>query len=118
AKFVFDGMNWPDDRAGFAVDSLVSHGVIVSGSRIYRSILAPGVRTHSRALVEDSILLGNVKIGAGAKIKSAIIDKDVVIPEGEEIGYDIEKDRKRFSISEKGIVVIGKRSVVKSTNGL
>jgi len=115
AKFVFDGQNWPDDRAGYAVDSLVCHGVIVSGSRIYRSILGPGVRTHSWALIEDSILLGNVTIGRNAKIKSAIIDKDVNIPEGEEIGYDLEKDKKRFFVSDNGIVVVGKRAVVKST---
>jgi glucose-1-phosphate adenylyltransferase len=115
AKFVFDGQNWPDDRAGFAVDSLVCHGVIVSGSRVYRSILSPGVRTHSWSLVEDSILFGNVNIGRHAKIRRAIIDKDVEIPEGEEIGYDLEKDRKRFFVTESGTVVIGKRMVVKPT---
>ncbi len=115
AKFVFDGQNWPDDRAGYAVDSLVCHGVIVSGSRVFRSILGPGVRTHSYSLIEDSILLGNVSIGRNAKIRRAIIDKDVVIPDGEEIGYDLEKDRKRFFVSDKGIVVIGKRTVVMPT---
>jgi len=116
AKFVFDGQNWPDDRAGFAVDSLVSSGVIVSGSRVYRSILSPGVRTHSWSLVEDSILLGNVRVRRHAKIRRAIIDKDVEVPEGEEIGYDLEKDRKRFFVSEGGIVVIGKRTVIKPTS--
>ncbi len=105
AKFVFDD----NDRRGKAVDSLVSGGVIVSGGTVRRSVLSPGVRVHSRALVEGSILLHDVNIGRGAVIRRAIIDKNVTVPENCQIGVDLQHDRARgFTVSPEGVVVIGK----------
>jgi glucose-1-phosphate adenylyltransferase len=105
AKFVFD----EDGRRGLAVDSMVSAGVIVSGGCVRRSILAPGVLVHSHALVEDSVLLDGVDIGGGAIVKRAIIDKDVRVPPGARIGVNREEDLARgFTISDSGVVVIGK----------
>ncbi|MFH2201551.1 MAG: glucose-1-phosphate adenylyltransferase [Elusimicrobiota bacterium] len=110
-KFVFD-LRGPEKRVGGAFDSLVSTGCIVSGGEVHRSILSNSVRINSYSLIEDSILFQNVQVGRRAKIRKAIIDKDVHIPEGMEIGYDLEADRKRFVVSENGIVVISKRAVV------
>lgn len=101
-------------RAGKALDSIICSGVIISGGRVERSILSPGVRINSYAEVKDSILFHGVNVGMRAKIRRAIIDKFVRIPEGEKIGYDLEKDRKRFFVSDGGIVVIPKGTVIKS----
>jgi glucose-1-phosphate adenylyltransferase len=100
-------------RAGKALDSIICSGVIISGGRVERSILSPGVRINSYAEVKDSILFHNVNVGMRAKIKRAIIDKDVRIPEGEKIGYDLDKDRKRFYVSEEGVVVVPKGAVIR-----
>lgn len=100
-------------RAGKALDSIICSGVIISGGRVERSILSPGVRINSYAEVKDSILLHNVNIGMRAKIRKAIIDKDVRVPDGEKIGYDLEKDRKRFYVSEGGVVVVPKGTIIK-----
>ncbi|MFH1725970.1 MAG: glucose-1-phosphate adenylyltransferase [Elusimicrobiota bacterium] len=110
-KFVFEELG-PGGRCGMALNSLVAPGSIVSGGRVFRSIVSPHVRVHSYSLVEDSILFSGVDVGRHAKIRRAIIDKDVSIPEGMEIGYDLERDRKRFTVSEGGVVVISKRAVV------
>ena len=99
-------------RAGKALDSIICSGVIISGGRVNKSILSPGVRVNSYAEVDESILFHNVVIGMRAKVKRAIIDKDVRIPDGMKIGYDLEKDRKRFYVSEEGIVVIPKGEVL------
>ena len=104
AKFVFDG----EDRSGWAVDSLVSEGCIISGANIRRSVLGPGIRVHSWAEVDDCILMGDVEVGRHARLRRAILDKDVVVPPGAEIGYDEEVDRRRFHVSENGIVVVAK----------
>ena len=78
-----------------------------------RSILSPGVVVHSRAQVEDSVLLHGVDIGRNAVIKKAIIDKNVRIPPGAQIGVDLEQDRARgFTVSEEGVVVLGKGDIV------
>lgn len=106
AKFIFS-----DDktkRIGIATDSLVSEGCIISGGQINRSILSPGVRINSYSYVSESILMKDVNIGRYAKIKKAIIDKFVNIPPKMEIGYDLERDRKRFYVTDSGIVVIPK----------
>ena len=105
AKFVFDDQ----DRRGTAIDSLISGGVIVSGGTVRRSILSPGAYVHSRAVVEDSIILHGVRIGRGAVVRRAILDKNVEVPEGCQIGVDPERDRARgFTMSPSGVVVIGK----------
>jgi len=106
AKFVF--ANVEEGRVGAATDSLVSEGCIISGGRINRCILSPKVRVNSYADVQDSILFEAVNVGRRARIKNAIIDKNVDIPPGLEIGYDLEEDRKRFFVSPKGIVVVPK----------
>jgi len=105
AKFVFD----EDGRRGHAVDSLVSAGAIVAGGTVRGSVLSPGSIVHSGALVEGCVLLDGVDVGRGSIVRRAIIDKNVVIPPECHIGVDIADDRARgFTISENGIVVIGK----------
>lgn len=105
AKFVFaDERN---ARMGIATDSLVCEGAIISGGRIDRSILSPNVRIHSFSHVEESILLDGVSVGRRARIRRAIIDKGVVIPEGTEIGFDPELDRARgFTVFEEDDLVV------------
>lgn len=108
AKFVHnDG-----DRVGRAIDSLVSADVIVSGGLAERSILSPGVVLHSYSRVEDSVLMDNVRVGRGAMVRKAIIDKNVVVPDGARIGFDLEHDRSRFTVTANDVVVIGKNEVV------
>lgn len=107
AKFVF-AQEYEGGRLGIALDSIVCDGCIISGGRVQNSVLSPNVRINSWSDVKESILMENVEIGRRCKIQRAIIDKDVCVPEGTEIGYDIEKDRKRFHVSLGGIVVIPK----------
>jgi len=111
AKFVF-AQEKKGGRLGIALDSIVSHGCIVSGGRIQNSVLSPNVRMNSYAEVRDSILMENVDIGRHCRIRRAIIDKDVTILPETEIGYDLEADRKRYHVTPSGIVVIAKGSEV------
>lgn len=112
-KFVFGGQEDPQ-RVGQATDSVVCQGAIISGGQVRGSIISPGVRVNSYADVQDSILLDDVQIGRRAKVKRAIIDKGTIIPEGAEIGFDLELERKRgFTVSEGGVVVIAKAEGVK-----
>ncbi len=106
AKFVFADAR--GGRVGIATDSLVSEGCIVSGGQVNRSILSPGVRINSYAQVTDSILMDNVNVGRHARIRRAIVDKNVDVPAGVEIGYDLAQDRKHFTISKSGIIVVPK----------
>jgi glucose-1-phosphate adenylyltransferase len=108
AKFVHD----TPERRGRALSSLVAAGALISGGSVRRSILASRVRVHSFAEIEDSVLFDNVEVGRGAVVRRAVIDKNVRIPEGETIGVDLERDRKRFTVSEGGVVVIAKGTVV------
>jgi glucose-1-phosphate adenylyltransferase len=102
AKFVFDS----DGRRGHALDSIISSGCILSGGLVRNSVLGRGVRVHSGAVVEDSVILDNCDIGRGSKIRRAIVDKNVCIPEGGTVGYNPEQDRRLHHISENGIVVV------------
>ncbi len=111
AKFIFAGGE-DGKRIGVAYDSMVSGGCVISGGKIERSVLSPNVRVNSYSHVEDSIIMEGVDIGRNAKIKRAIIDKDVTIPQGTEIGYDPEEDRKRFTVTESGLVVVAKGTVI------
>ncbi len=106
AKFVFNDL--PQKRVGRALDSLVSEGCIISGGLVERSVLSQRVRVNSWSTVSDSILMENVEIGRHCDIRKAIIDKNVTIPPGTKIGVDLEEDRKRFHVTESGIVVIPK----------
>jgi glucose-1-phosphate adenylyltransferase len=110
AKFVFADSQ--SQRIGIATDSLVSDGVIISGGTINRSILSPRVRIHSYSEIDESILMDGVDVGRYSKIRKAIIDKGVKIPPGTRIGYDLEADRERFTVTEGGVVVISKGSVI------
>ncbi|HMI72419.1 MAG TPA: glucose-1-phosphate adenylyltransferase [Solirubrobacteraceae bacterium] len=110
AKFVFDD----EDRRGQALDSMVCAGVVISGATARRSVLSPGVRLHSFAQVEDSVLFQDVDVGERAVVRRAIIDKNVRIAPGATIGVDPEDDRRRFHISDSGIVVIGKGETVEA----
>ncbi|MDR3232112.1 MAG: glucose-1-phosphate adenylyltransferase [Planctomycetaceae bacterium] len=108
-KFVFaDG-----DRTGLAVDSIICPGCVVSGGAVNRSILGHCCRINSFARVENSVLFSNVNVGRGARIRNAIIDKDVVIPPQTSIGYDRNADQQRgFTVTERGIVVVAKQEHV------
>lgn len=106
AKFVF--RDEAAARVGIATDSLVSAGTIISGGRIHRCVLCPRVRINSFSEVEESILFDGVSIGRYARIRKAIIDKGVNVPSGTEIGYDLERDRRRFHVTEHGVVVVPK----------
>jgi len=105
AKFVHD----EGERTGRAINSLVSNGVVVSGGLVRQSVLSPGVRVNSWSTVERSVLLHNTKIGRYAVIRNAIIDKNVTVPEGAQVGVDKDRDRARgFVVSPGGITVVGK----------
>ena len=112
AKTVFAGEEITG-RVGLALDSLVSGGCIISGGQVKRSILSPNVRINSYSAVNDSILMEGVNVGRYAKIKRSIIDKDVFIPPGTVIGYDLEEDKKRFFVTESGIVVVAKKTEIR-----
>jgi glucose-1-phosphate adenylyltransferase len=103
-KFVFND----EDRRGFAVDSIVSAGTIVSGGRVIDSVLGRNVFIHSWSDVSESILFDGVDVGRHCRIRRAIIDKNVRIPAGTVIGYDPEQDRKNHVVSPTGIVIIPK----------
>jgi len=109
-KFVFAGQE--PGRVGTALDAVVSPGCILSGGKAERSVLSPFVRINSYAYVADSILFENVVVGRHARLRRTIVDKDVTIPEGMQIGFFPEEDRKRFTVTESGIVVISKRMVI------
>lgn len=108
-KFVFADYDWNPPRTGIALDSLISGGCIISGGRVRRSILSRNVRIEEYSEVDESILLDFVQIGKGAKVRRAIIDKGVSIPDGETVGYDREADlAKGYTVTETGLTVIAK----------
>jgi glucose-1-phosphate adenylyltransferase len=110
AKFVH---NDADGRVGRALNSLVSNGVIVSGSYVAESVLSPGARVEEWATVERSVILHQTRIGPHAVVRDAILDKNVVVPEGVSVGVDKEHDRARgFVVSDGGVTVVGKGQTV------
>ena len=105
AKFVFADEG---RRCGQALDSIISAGCIVSGSRVSGSVLCPNVRVHSFCEVDQSILMPGVRVGRHARIRRAIIDRDVFIPRGAQIGFNHEEDRRRHTVSDNGVIVVTK----------
>jgi glucose-1-phosphate adenylyltransferase len=100
------------ERVGRTLNSLVCDGTIVSGGLVERSLLGPNVKINSYSYVTDSIIMNNVVVGRHARIRRAIIDKNVTVPEGYEIGFDPDGDKKKFTVSETGIVVISKNMIL------
>ncbi|HET7398087.1 MAG TPA: glucose-1-phosphate adenylyltransferase [Intrasporangium sp.] len=109
AKFVHGS----GDRIGEALNSAVSPGVVVSGGHVYGSVLSPLVKVHSYAHIEASVLLDGVEVGRQAKVRRAILDKNVTVPPNAQVGYDHDHDRARgFHVTDSGIVVVGKGQTV------
>jgi glucose-1-phosphate adenylyltransferase len=106
AKFVFAQEGY---RMGVALDSIVSHGSIVSGGRVVQSILSPDVRVNSYSEVQGSILFTGVNVGRYSRLRRCIVERGVHIPENTQIGYDMERDRQRgFLITDSGLVIVGR----------
>ena len=109
AKFVHDS----GDRVGRAINSIVSNGVVVSGGLVRDAVLSPGVRVNSWSRVERAVLLHNTRVGRHAVVQNAILDKNVEVPEGAQVGVDKDRDRARgFTVSPGGITVVGKGQLV------
>jgi glucose-1-phosphate adenylyltransferase len=102
AKFVFDD----DDRRGAAIDSMVSGGCIISGSRVTNSLLFSQVRVHDYSSIDSSVLLPRVRVGERCVIRRAIIDSGALIPDGMQIGVDPAADAERFYVTESGVVLV------------
>jgi glucose-1-phosphate adenylyltransferase len=101
-----------EERVGRTLNSLICDGCIISGGLVERSLLGPNVKVNSFSYISDSIIMNNCNIGRHARIKKAIIDKNVNIPEGYEIGFNLEEDKKKFTVTESGIVVLPKNMVL------
>jgi glucose-1-phosphate adenylyltransferase len=102
AKFVFG----EPGRTGTAIDSIIATGCVVSGGTVNNSILSPDVRVNSYSQVESSIIFSHVNIGRHCRVRRAIIDRDVHIPEGSVIGFDPQEDRQKYFVSDGGITVV------------
>jgi glucose-1-phosphate adenylyltransferase len=128
-EFNFYDMEWPmrtyqfqyppaktvsheGERVGRTLNSMICDGTIVSGGLVERSLIGPNVRVNSFSYITDSIIMNSCNIGRHARIRRAIIDKNVIVPEGYEIGFDLEGDKKKFTVTDSGIVVIGKNQVL------
>jgi glucose-1-phosphate adenylyltransferase len=109
AKFTFDEQG----QAGHATGSIISGGCILSGGSVSGSVLGRGVRIHSGAVVEDSILFDNCTVGPHCTIRRAILDEGVQLPEGMSIGVDAAADASRFHVTEAGVAVVTRKSVEK-----
>jgi glucose-1-phosphate adenylyltransferase len=110
AKTVFEEHD--SNRVGVSFSSIVSSGCIISGGRVYRSILSPNVRIHSYSEVQDSILMEGVDVGRGARVRRAIIDKRIRVPAGFQIGFNLEEDARKFTVTQSGVVVISKGTIL------
>ncbi len=100
------------ERVGRTLNSLICDGTIVSGGLVERSLLGPNVKVNSFTYITDSIIMNNCNIGRHARIRRTIMDKNVKVPEGYEIGFDLESDKKKFHVTESGIVVISKNQIL------
>ena len=110
-KFVFadEAGGGGEPRVGVALDSVISPGCVISGGRVERSVLSPGVRVHSYSRVEDSLLFDGVEVGRHAVVRRCILDKGVSVPPGAKVGVNPEEDRVRgFTVTEGGLTVLGK----------
>jgi glucose-1-phosphate adenylyltransferase len=103
AKFVFADSGF---RCGHALDSIVSPGCIISGSTVIGSVLCPNVRVHSFSHIDQCVVMPGVRVGRHARLRRAIIDRDVLIPRGALIGYNLDEDRRRHTVTESGVVVV------------
>ena len=91
---------------GICINSIVASGVVINGGSVQHSILFPQVHVGDEAVIHDAILFNGVRVGPGADLQRCIIDKDVVVPDGERIGFDLGKDATRFTVSDDGVVVV------------
>jgi glucose-1-phosphate adenylyltransferase len=102
AKFILD----EDGRRGTAINSMVSGGCIISGAIVHNSLLFSNVRINERSSIERAVILPNVEIGMGCTIRGAIVDEGCEIPDGMQIGVDLAADKKRFDVTENGVVLV------------
>jgi len=102
AKFVFDD----EDRRGAAIDSMVSGGCIISGSRVTNSLLFSNVRVHDYSQVDGAVILPRVRVGERCVIRRAIIDEGSLVPDGMQIGVDPAADAERFYVTENGVTLV------------
>ena len=115
AKFVFND----DNRRGYAVDSLVSGGCIISGTKIVQTVLYSNVRTHSYSTIEESVLLPEVDVARNCHLRKTIIDRGCHIPPGTSIGFDAEADRARgFRVTEGGVTLVTRAMLGQSVGGV
>jgi glucose-1-phosphate adenylyltransferase len=96
---------------------MVCSGVVISGATVRRSVLSPGVQVHSYSEVDESVLFPGVEVGRRAVIRRAILDKDVFVEPGAQIGVDLDADRERFTVSDNGVVVVPKGARVPAAVG-
>ena len=101
-------------EGGTAHETIIGAGSIVAGAHVRTSVLSENVWVSEGAYVEGSIIMPGARIGRGAVVRGAILDKNVVVPDGAKIGVDIEHDRERYSVSDTGIVTIGKGLVAEA----
>lgn len=100
-------------RNGVIMNSLIAGGCVIEAGYVEGSILFPNVKLGDGAEIRNSVVMNGVVVAKNAKVRNAIIDKEVVIPEGEQIGYDLERDKKRFDMTASGIVIVGKKEMVR-----